>query len=76
MFDSKFNLAVRLLIALIFDAQTSYYHILRIIRGEKVLLFHILTFIPEKHLLLPAFTSFHSTHVQKNPKKVLRLQST
>ena len=46
------------------------YHILLIICGEKLslFLFHIFTFILEECLWLPAFTSFHSTHVQNSPK--------
>ena len=36
-----------------------------IIGGEKLLLFHVFIFIPEKRSRLPAFTSFHSTHVQE-----------
>ena len=43
--------------------------ILLIIQGEKVLLFHIFTFIPKKLSWLPVFTSFHSIHVQKLAKK-------
>ena len=44
------------------------YCILLIIDGEKLLLFHIFTFIPKKRLQLPAFTSFHSINVQKFAK--------
>ena len=38
------------------------FHILLIICGEKLSLFHA---IPKKRSQLPAFTSFHSIHVQK-----------
>ena len=48
---------------------TYAYCILLIIRGEKVLLFHIFTFIPKKLSWLPVFTSFHSIHMQKLAKK-------
>ena len=48
---------------------TYAYCILLIIRGEKVLLFHVFTFIPKKLSWLPVFTSFHSIHVQKLAKK-------
>ena len=51
------------------------YRILHIIRSEKVLLFHIFTFILEKILWLPTFTSFHSIHMQKFTKKLSQLQS-
>ena len=46
------------------------YHILFIICGEKLLLFHVFTFIPEKNVcgFLPVFISFHSIHVQNLPK--------
>ena len=45
-----------------------YYHVLLIIRSEKLLLFHVFTFIPEKRSRLPAFTSFHSIYMQNLPK--------
>ena len=51
MFDSIFNLSVRLqVIALIpdTDAQTNCYRMLLIMCGGKVLPFHIFTFIPEE----------------------------
>ena len=51
------------------------YRILLIIYVEKVSLFHIFTFIPEKLLCLPAFTSFHSIHVHTFIIKPLPLQS-
>ena len=42
--------------------------ILLIIRGEKLSLFHVFTFIPEKRSRLPAFTNFDSIHVRKFAK--------
>ena len=47
------------------------YRILLIIHGEKLLLYHIFTFIP-KNIQLPAFTSFHSIDMQKFAKTLLR----
>ena len=38
--------------------------------GDKVLLFHIFTFIAEKVLLLLAFMSFHSIHIQTFSKNI------
>ena len=52
------------------------YRILLIIHNENFLLFH--TSLPsflKKRSQLPAFTSFHSIHMQKFAKKLLRLQS-
>ena len=46
----------------------SSYHILLIIHRERLLLFHIFTFIPKKDSQLPTFTSFHSSQVKKLPK--------
>ena len=53
---------------------TAIYYILLIIHGEKLSVSH-LTFFPKKHSQLPAysqlpaFTNFHTIHVQKFPKK-------
>ena len=51
------------------------YRILFIIRGEKLSLFHVFTFIPENLSRLPAFTSFRIIHMQKFAKKLRRLRS-
>ena len=40
---------------------------------QKVLLFRVFTFIPEKLSWLPAFTSFNSIHVQKMCQKLSQL---
>ena len=51
------------------------YCILLIIRGEKLSPFYVFTFIPDKTFMATGFTSFHSIHVQKFAKTLLRLQS-
>ena len=51
--------------------KVSVYHILLIIRGEKVMLFHVFTFIPEKTFAVTTFMSFHSIYMHTLAKNLL-----
>ena len=44
-------------------------------KGYRILLFHILPSFHKKCSWLPAFTSFHTIHMQKFAKILSRLQS-